>query len=70
MIGQPLHLPRAEVHHVDLGIAILRQHEGKPIAIRRERRRTVEALEVGYLLTTPGVDVLDEDARRFCSNET
>src|SRR5690606_36914165 len=53
----------AKVHDIDLGIAILRQHECEPIAIRRERRGAIETLEVGDLLAPPGIDVLHEDAR-------
>ncbi|MNC43821.1 hypothetical protein D3C75_927000 [compost metagenome] len=62
-ISHAAHLTAAHVHHVDLRIAVARQHEGQAIAVRRPGRGTVEALEVGDLLAATGVDVLDEDAR-------
>ncbi len=34
MIGEPLQLARAEVHHIDFRITILRQYERQAIAVR------------------------------------
>ncbi|MCY1425307.1 hypothetical protein D9M71_410920 [compost metagenome] len=60
--GHASDLARTQVHHVDVRVAVLGQHERQAIAIRRECRCTVQAFEVGDLLAAAGVDVLHENA--------
>ena len=63
MVGDPAHLARAQIHHVDFRVAVLGQHERQAIAFRRPGRRAVQAFKVGQLLAATGVHVLNKDAR-------
>ncbi len=53
----------AEIHDVDVRIAALGQRQRQTSAIRRERRRAVDALARRHLLARAGREILDEDRR-------
>ncbi len=61
--GDTADLARSHVHHIDVRVAVFRQHERQAGAVRRPGGSAVQAFEVGDLLAATGVDVLDEDAR-------
>src|SRR3990167_4220932 len=63
VIGDPAHLARTQIHHVDFRVAILGQHERQAIAFRRPGWRTVQTFKIGQLLAATGVYVLNKDAR-------
>ncbi|MCY1426818.1 hypothetical protein D9M71_426470 [compost metagenome] len=54
-------LARGHIHHVDVRVAVLGQHERQARTVRRPGWRTVQAFEVGHLLAAASIDVLHED---------
>src|SRR3546814_2482727 len=50
-IGHARNRPRRQIHHIDVRVTVLGQHERQARTVRRPGRRTVQAFEIGDLLT-------------------